>query len=98
MQQPGAMVLMLDGVLTRSAVASLCARLDATLALDGAPAVVICDVAVLPADLSSLDALARLQLTASRRHAGICLRNAAPGLRGLIALAGLATVLPLEPR
>ncbi len=99
MQQPGvpgAIVLTLDGVPTRGAVASLCAELDARLALDDGGKTYVCDVGRLAAGLSSVDALARLQLTASRHGCRFCLRNASEDLRGLIAFVGLTDVLPPE--
>ena len=63
----------------------------------------MCDVAVLvDPDVATLDALARLALEVRRAGARIRLSRASPGLRGLVALAGLGEVLPcaesgLEP-
>jgi STAS domain-containing protein len=55
---------------------------------------VICDVrGITLADLGTVDALARLQLTARRRGGNVQLKNAAPCLRNLLALAGLADVV-----
>jgi anti-anti-sigma regulatory factor len=57
----------------------------------------VCDVRWLSApDCATVDALARLQLTARRRGQRICLRNASRELVELLALAGLCGVLPDE--
>ena len=47
----------------------------------------------LAADLSAVDELARLQLCAGRLGCTVRLRDAAPDLRGLLELVGLAGVL-----
>jgi anti-anti-sigma regulatory factor len=47
--------------------------------------------------LGTLDALARLQLTARRHGCEIRLVGVSPELRELIAFAGLEAVLPVEP-
>ena len=94
--EPGPVVLTLDGVLTRGAVASLCAELDTRLTLSGTRPIVFCDVSRLAAGLSSVDALARLQLTASRRGSRLCLRNASPDLQAMVTFLGLTDVLPPE--
>ena len=47
-------------------------------------------------DCAIVDALARLQLAARRRNRQVRLRNASPHLMELVALAGLAGVLPCE--
>jgi STAS domain len=48
-------------------------------------------------DVATIDALARLELTARRRGKTLRLRNASTELRELIALAGLDEVLRVEP-
>ena len=56
--------------------------------------VVACDVSgVTVPDLATLEALARLQLTARRLGATIELRNVAPAFAEFIAAAGLTDVL-----
>jgi anti-anti-sigma regulatory factor len=45
----------------------------------------------------AVDLLARIQLEARRRGLELRLRNLAPGVRELIALAGLEEALRLEP-
>lgn len=60
--------------------------------------VVICDVAsVEDPDAVTVDALARLQLTARRFGCRIRLRHACGRLRGLLDLMGLAEVVPCWP-
>jgi hypothetical protein len=56
---------------------------------------VVCDVeAADPADIGTVGALARMQLTARRSGSEIRLRRASQDLRNLIALAGLSGVVP----
>jgi len=57
---------------------------------------VLCDVRSLPADVTAIDLLARLQL-AARRHGGeLRLSGASHALRELIAFCGLEAVLAGE--
>lgn len=59
---------------------------------------VVCDVSALTApDAATVEALARLQLTARRLGCRIWLRGACPRLRELLALVGLGDVVPLLP-
>lgn len=75
----------------RGAWAALHARIRAT-----DQRVVVCDVGELRhPDCATVDELARLQLTARRHGRGIVLRRAAPELRELIGLCGLADVLAI---
>jgi anti-anti-sigma regulatory factor len=71
-------------------------RLDAA-ALDavvGRGAAVTVDLAALTdVDLATVDALARLHLTATRAGGRLRLRNVPPPLAELLALAGLTAVL-----
>lgn len=54
------------------------------------PSPLDCDAAALiRADLGTVDALARLALTARRMGARLVVRNASPELTGLLQLAGL---------
>jgi hypothetical protein len=54
------------------------------------PSPLDCDAAALSrADLGTVDALARLALTARRMGARLVVRNASPELRALLDLAGL---------
>jgi ABC-type transporter Mla MlaB component len=52
-----------------------------------------CDLRAARADASTIDALARLQLLASRRGLRLRLRHASPELLELVELAGLRDVL-----
>jgi anti-anti-sigma regulatory factor len=89
--EPARPVLVVRGAIRGRDVAQLCRALAA---FRGAGPIV-CDVsAVAPVDVSTLDALARLALASRRRGRGLVLRNAAPELRDLVALAGLGEVLP----
>jgi anti-anti-sigma regulatory factor len=61
----------------------------------GQPAVILCDVAGLTGvDLETVDALARLQLTARRLGGEVTLRRASVEVRELLDLAGLRAVVP----
>ncbi|WEH43668.1 STAS domain-containing protein [Streptomyces sp. NBC_01218] len=92
------MTLVVTGRITRARVPELCAELERLLALSGrsaAPAA--CDLAgVVRPDLSAVEAVARLSLTA-RRAGGGPLRLCAvpPELRTLLELVGLADVMDL---
>jgi anti-anti-sigma regulatory factor len=79
--------------LVRADVQRLCADLGRLLG-DGGAELVVCDVgAVVCPDAITVDALARLQLTALRLGCRIRLRNASPELRELIAFMGLRPAL-----
>ncbi|MFB7358079.1 STAS domain-containing protein [Streptomyces gardneri] len=70
---------------TRGEVALLCAELGAA-----PPGDVVCEVGALaPADLSAVDALARLKLAANRRGHRIRFHGAGPELQALLQLTGL---------
>ncbi|MGH3262632.1 MAG: hypothetical protein ACRDNS_11595, partial [Trebonia sp.] len=56
--------------------------------------IVDCVVAGVPADLMTVEALARLQLAAHRKHCTVRLRGASPELLELLAVLGLGDVLP----
>jgi anti-anti-sigma regulatory factor len=61
-------------------------------------AVIAVDASPLPADATTVDALARLKLAASRRGDDLVLLGASNSLRELLELVGLSEVLGLEPR
>jgi ABC-type transporter Mla MlaB component len=72
---------------------------DGLLALLGSTdaRIVVCDVASLVrADLGTVDALARLELTARRQGARLVLIRVRDDLRRLVAFAGLRDVLRVE--
>lgn len=81
---------------TRAAIAALCESVRVTLEGSGAE-LVVCDVsAVVDPDAATIDALARVQLTARRLGRQVQLRHACGELRDLVALMGLGDVLPLS--
>jgi hypothetical protein len=53
----------------------------------------VCDVRGVPADVVTVDALARLQLAARRHRFRVVLRNASQELLDLVAFMGLEDVL-----
>jgi ABC-type transporter Mla MlaB component len=78
-------------------VSMLCEQARALLAVSDAD-VIICDVGSVDGpDLRTVDALARLALTAARLGRPVMLRDAVPQLRELLDLAGLAGVVPCVP-
>jgi ABC-type transporter Mla MlaB component len=98
------LVVMIGGPIAPSEVSGLCERVREVLENSDAD-LVLCDVsAVVRPDVGTVDALARLQLTARRLGREVRLRRACVELRELVALMGLSDVvpivagLPLEPR
>ncbi|MEE4590583.1 STAS domain-containing protein [Streptomyces sp. DSM 41524] len=90
---PSPAVLVLAQPVTRAEVARLCERLTA-LARRAGPGPVTVDVGgVGRPDLTVVEALARLRLTAGRLGRGIQLRNARGELRRLLAWTGLDEAL-----
>ncbi|MFD2078526.1 STAS domain-containing protein [Actinopolymorpha cephalotaxi] len=90
-------MVFLEGPIERSEIPDLCARFAALLG-ERPGRSVICDVAGLTeSDAVAVEALARLQLTAGRLGRRLWLRHAPCGLRRLIALVGLADVVPSLP-
>ena len=87
-------------VRTRADIPGLCERLRVFLAGREAGregTAVVCDLgAVARPDMVTVEALARLQLTARRLGWRILLDRADDRLRGLLALTGLGDVLPLR--
>jgi anti-anti-sigma regulatory factor len=89
-------VLEMNGPIARADVAGLCERVRVLLGDSGAE-LVVCDVSALTdPDLVTVDALARLQLTARRLGSQVRLRHANPALQDLLALVGLNEVVPLS--
>jgi ABC-type transporter Mla MlaB component len=97
---PGAIVLTISGALARADIPALCERLRTVLLdRDHQTDAVICDLAGIErVDAVTIDALARLQLTARRLGRRLLLRNASADVQTLLALMGLAGVVPLEPQ
>ena len=79
------------GPIAREDLPVLCERICA--ALHAAGPVVRCDVAGVEPDAVTVDALARLQLAASRLGRRVRLCNASPELLQLVAFMGLEDVL-----
>jgi anti-anti-sigma regulatory factor len=89
--------LEVDVPATRETISALCHRVAAALEVCD-EAVVVCDLrTVTDPDMTVIDALARMQLTARRHGRALRLREACPALRDLLALAGLTEVLPVLP-
>ena len=80
------------GPIARDDLPGLCDRMCAVLRGWGA-AEARCDVTGVGADAVVVDALARLQLAASRLGCRITLEHASPELRNLVSLLGLEDVL-----
>ena len=81
------------GPIARADLQGLCDRVCALLT-EGRGSVAFIDVAGVPADAVTVDALARLQLGAKRTGCRIRLRNASPELRRLLEFLGLSEVVP----
>jgi mannose-6-phosphate isomerase-like protein (cupin superfamily) len=81
------------GPISRDDLPGLCARVCSILDRRSAGAV-LCDVRGVEPDVVTVDALARLQLAASRHRCRVRLRNASAELLELVAFMGLADVLP----
>jgi ABC-type transporter Mla MlaB component len=92
--EPRTIRLDLGGPVSGAEAASLCARIRAVLEGNAAETV-LCDVARLTdPDIGTVDALARLQLTARRLRSEIALLHASPELERLLGLVGLGDVVP----
>lgn len=88
----GVDAFVIRGPIERDDLPGLCARVRTRLAgASGRP--VVCDVVAVPIDAVTVDALARLQLAASRHGCRVVLRGASPALRELVAFMGLGDVL-----
>ena len=87
--------LVIAGPMTGAAIAVLCTRVRVMLEGSGAD-LVVCDVRSLrDPDAATIDALARMQLTARRLGRRVQLRHACADLQDLVAFTGLGDVLPL---
>ena len=91
-RRPESVVVTLLQPVRRGDLPALCAGVEALLAA-GTAAVVVCDVDATHVDLATVDALARLQVVASRLGRELRLRRAPPDLTLLVQLAGLAGVI-----
>lgn len=90
-------VIVLSNAVTPADIPGLCEGVRRALESDRR-ALVICDVgAITQPDAATVDAIARLQLTAKRMDRLLRLRDVCPRLQELIDLAGLSEVLPASP-
>ena len=90
--------LTLHGPVERAQIPALCERLRTVLAGGGTGPVVFDIRSLATPDAATVEALARLQLTALRAGRRICLRSASGELQDLLALVGLVELLPVvEP-
>lgn len=96
-QPPAArFVVALRGGVAPEQVATLCAELRARLEAIGRPCTVTCDVeAIGRPDVSTIDALARLTLTARQCGSDVAVVGANAALDELVALVGLSRVIRL---
>jgi ABC-type transporter Mla MlaB component len=95
--EPSTGILVIDGPVAAADVPLLCERLRAVLRR-GDTEVVVCDVGTLAADASTIEALARLQLTARELGRRIRLQRTSHDLDRLLEFAGLDDVLPSAGR
>lgn len=93
--EPSTGLLVIAGPVAARDVPALCDRLRTVIAMSDAE-VVVCDVAGLPANARSIEALARMQLTARRLQRRIRLQRASPELQQLLQFAGLADVVSVR--
>jgi ABC-type transporter Mla MlaB component len=90
---PRTLTFAVHGPIGRSDLEGLCARVCRLLGESRAE-VAFCDVADVPADAVTVEALARLQLGARHYGCQVRLQHASPELRDLVELMGLSRVLP----
>ena len=90
---PQTVAFSVRGPIARADLPGLCARICGVLERTRAT-VAFCDVLDVEVDAVTVDALARLQLAASRRGCRVRLRGASEDLRALVAFMGLRDVLP----
>ncbi len=92
----GTIVLVIEGRIARSGIPGLCERVRDVLEGCGEE-LVVCDVGgILDPDVATVDALARVQLTARRMGRRIRLLHACWELTDLVDLMGLAGVVRTE--
>jgi ABC-type transporter Mla MlaB component len=89
--QPQEVAFAIRGPISRADLPGLCERVCALLSRAGD--VVRCDVAGVQPDAVTVDALARLQVAATRRGCSIHLCKTSPELVELVELMGLSNVL-----
>lgn len=89
---PHTVAFAIRGPITRADLPGLCRCVCALLSRSGAD-VVFCDVSEADTDAVTVDALARLQLSATRQDCGMRLVGASGPLRELVQFMGLEDVL-----
>lgn len=95
--EPPEIVLVVDGPIDRRRIPHLCRRLRMLLR-EGDAELIVCDVGDLGRPSAvTVDALARMQLTARRLGRRVTLRHACRELEDLLTLTGLREVIPTEP-
>ena len=95
--RPGIDIVSMSGPVQGDDIARLCDQVREGLRNTGV-GVIVCDVdGVRQPDMWTVDALARMQLTARRNGGEVRLRSASAQLLELIRLVGLAKVMPLHP-
>ena len=92
---PHEVAFAIRGPIVRADLPGLCERV-CTLLAESRAEIVCCHVTGVEADVVTVDALARLQLTAHRQGCRVRLRGASPELCELVAFMGLSHVLPEE--
>jgi ABC-type transporter Mla MlaB component len=92
-QSAGEVVLDLPAVIDPTCVIALCHRLEAILDDHAVSRAAVDTSALWHPDLATLDALARLQLTARQRGNSLRLIHMTPPLRDLLVLSGLYDTL-----
>jgi STAS domain len=95
--RPTTIAFAVAGPIARTDVPVICGQVAALLQSSGAE-IVVCDVAELGADAAALDAVARIGLAVRRKGRRLVLRDAAEDLLDLLAFAGVAGALGIEPR
>ena len=95
--RPTTVAFAVAGPIARADVPALCGRVAALLEATGAD-IALCDVAALPADATTVDAVARIALAARRTGRRVVVRDAAGDVLDLLAFAGVAAALGIEPR
>lgn len=93
-ESPATLVLVLRRPIERAEISGLCALVR--VLVEGSDAdLVVCDVrALIDPDVTTVDALARIQLTARRLGHRIRLRDVGHRLQDLLELAGLSDLVP----
>jgi ABC-type transporter Mla MlaB component len=93
--EPSTIILVTKGTVARHDIPMLCERVRVLLEGSDADQVVFDVAALVDPDAVTVDALARLQLTARRLGRQIRLRHACGELQDLLSLLGLSEVMPL---